>query len=70
MNDRFEVVARFDGPGAWSDAETIRLRLESAGIPAVVAGDRHAPFSLFLPGLVRVEVRATDADDARSLVGD
>jgi len=63
----FEVVYRASG---MMEAEVIKGRLESSGIPAALDSESSMlPFSVSNMGEVRILVQAERAEDARDLLG-
>jgi len=63
----FEVVYRASG---MMEAEVVRGRLESSGIPAALdAESSMLPFSVANMGEVRILVQSARAEEARDLLG-
>lgn len=70
--DNFDLVTVYTAQGMLT-AEVIKGKLESAGIPALLAYESVGPiYGLTVDGLgqVRVRVPADYADDARALLAD
>ena len=69
MSDEIITIARFDQP---IDAHLARSRLESAGIKAIVINDGLNNLGLYhavATGLVRLQVRAADREQALEALG-
>ncbi|MEJ5200269.1 MAG: DUF2007 domain-containing protein [Anaerolineae bacterium] len=70
--DNFDLITVYTAQGMLT-AEVIKGKLESAGIPALLAYESVGPiYGLTVDGLgqVRVRVPADYADDARALLAD